>query len=175
LEDVDNRSWLEVPTKGDFGKKMLQVNCQTGAPLVISRSKGFRVAVLAVIALPALMLAQSQPKPPAKVVVLTRRSSGVSPLLSGPPETVTMKSGYVVLEPGRSVGRHSTEHHEEMLVVLEGQGEMIFQDGSKLQIRGGTALYCPPETEHDVVNTGTENLRYVFIVADAPSNPSLSQ
>jgi len=108
-----------------------------------------------------------QSKPHAKIIVLKQPGTGVLPLLTGPPETVTMKSGYVVLEPGRSVGRHSTEHHEEMLVVLEGQGEMFFHDGSKLQIKGGTALYCPPETEHDVLNTGTTNLRYVYVVADA--------
>lgn len=116
--------------------------------------------------LPVSVIGQ-QPKPHAKVMALKQAGSGVLPLLSGPPETVTMKSGYVVLEPGRSVGRHSTEHHEEMLVVLEGQGEMVFHDGSTLKIEGGNALYCPPETQHDVRNTGGENLRYVYVVADA--------
>jgi quercetin dioxygenase-like cupin family protein len=116
-----------------------------------------------------------QTKPEAKVVTLSKSGSGVMPILTGPPETVTMKSGYVVLEPGRSVGRHSTEHHEEMLVVLQGQGEMLFHDGSKLKVEAGTALYCPPETEHDVVNTGTENLRYVYVVAEAPIRPAVSQ
>ena len=134
---------------------------------MISESKGFRTAVLTVVLLPLLMIAQSQPKPQVKVVALQKSENGILPILSGPPETVTMKSGYVVLEPGRSVGRHSTEHHEEILVVLEGQGEMLFHDGSKRKIEGNTALYCPPETEHDVVNTGTGNLRYVYVVADA--------
>jgi len=113
------------------------------------------------------IIVSAQSAPHATVMALKQPGTGVLPLLSGPPETVTMKSGYVVLEPGRSVGRHSTEHHEEMLVVLEGQGEMIFHDGSRLKIEGGTALYCPPETEHDVLNTGAGNLRYVYVVADA--------
>jgi quercetin dioxygenase-like cupin family protein len=78
-----------------------------------------------------------------------------------------MKSGYVVLEPGHSVGKHSTEHHEEILIVLEGQGEMLFRDGSKLELKARSALYCPPETEHDVKNTGAGTLRYVYVVADA--------
>jgi mannose-6-phosphate isomerase-like protein (cupin superfamily) len=116
-----------------------------------------------------------QMKPHAKVMALRQPGTGVLPLLSGPPETVTMRSGYVALEPGRSVGRHSTEHHEEMLVVLEGKGEMLFHDGFRLKIEGGTALYCPPETEHDVVNTGTSNLRYVYVVAAAPSPASGSR
>ena len=125
--------------------------------------------VVLVMLLAAIFAAgQSQPKPHAKVVALDKTGSGVFPILTGPPETVTMKSGYVVLEPGRSVGRHSTEHHEELLVVLEGQGEMIFHDGSKLEIKAHTAVYCPPETEHDVTNTGSEMLRYVYVVAHTP-------
>ena len=124
--------------------------------------------VVFVVLLAAIFAAgQSQPKPHAKVVVLDKSGSGIFPILTGPPETVTMKSGYVVLEPGRSVGQHSTEHHEELLVILEGQGEMIFHDGSKLEIKARTALYCPPETEHDVTNTGSETLRYVYVVANA--------
>ena len=78
-----------------------------------------------------------------------------------------MKSGYVVLEPGRSVGKHSTEHHEEILIVLEGQGEMRFADGTKLELKARSALYCPPETGHDVWNTGATTLRYVYVVANA--------
>jgi quercetin dioxygenase-like cupin family protein len=114
-----------------------------------------------------LAAAQSAPKPHAKVVALDKTDDGILPILVGPPETVTMKSGYVVLDPGHSVGKHSTEHHEEILIVLEGQGEMQFHDGSKLELKARTALYCPPDTEHDVRNTGTGTFRYVYVVANA--------
>jgi len=76
-----------------------------------------------------------------------------------------MRSGLVVLAPGKSVGKHSTEQNEELLVVLEGRGEMTFRDGSKLPVKAQSALYCPPGTEHDVTNTGTGALRYVYVVA----------
>jgi quercetin dioxygenase-like cupin family protein len=132
-------------------------------PYFFTRTVAFVVILFAVI----LAAAQSQPKPRAKVVALDKSDSGVIPILTGPPETVTMKSGYVVLEPGQSVGKHSTEHHEEILIVLEGQGEMRFQDGSKLELKARTALYCPPETEHDVKSTGAAPLRYVYVVASA--------
>ena len=49
--------------------------------------------------------------------------------------------------------------------MLEGQGEMSFKDGSKLEVKANHALYCPPKTEHNVTNTGTALLRYVYIVA----------
>ncbi len=86
-------------------------------------------------------------------------------MLAGPPESVTMKSGLEVLTPNKSVGKHSAGQHEELLVVLEGQGEMSFKDGSKLDVKANHAIYCPPETEHNVTNTGRSVLRYVYVVA----------
>jgi len=131
--------------------------------------KNFSAPAAALIIFLAAILAaaQSQPKPHAKVVALDKADNGILPILTGPPETISMKSVYVVLEPGRSVGKHSTEHHEEILIVLEGQGEMRFRDGSRLELKARTALYCPPETEHDVWNTSAGTLRYVYVVANA--------
>lgn len=65
------------------------------------------------------------------------------------------------------MGRHSTERNEELLVVFEGQGEMTFKDGSKLPVKASTAVYRPPQTEHNVTNTGTGSLRYVYVVSNA--------
>ncbi|MBZ5656616.1 MAG: cupin domain-containing protein [Acidobacteriia bacterium] len=106
-------------------------------------------------------------KPSAKVMELDSAGRRELTLLSGPPETVTMRSGLVSLEPNQSVGKHSTKGNEEMLVVLEGKGKMVFNDGSELAVEANHVLYCPPQTEHNVVNTGTGTLRYVYIVAKA--------
>lgn len=130
-----------------------------------SRSFSTRIVILELVLCATFTTAQSRPKPQVKVVALEKSDNGILPILTGPPETVTMKSGYVVLEPNQSVGKHSTEHHEEILIVLEGRGEMLFHDGSKVDLKAHTALYCPPETEHDVKNTGAETLRYVYVVA----------
>lgn len=90
------------------------------------------------------------------------------PLLQGPPETVTMHSGLVALEPGKSVGRHSTKGYEEIVLVLEGRGEMRFFTGRvAVPLEAGMAAYCPPQAEHDVFNTADGSLRYVYVVADA--------
>src|SRR5215475_10865470 len=45
------------------------------------------------------------------------------PLLKGAPQTTGMRSGFVQLKPGESVGEHSTQDHEEALVVLHGEGK----------------------------------------------------
>jgi mannose-6-phosphate isomerase-like protein (cupin superfamily) len=78
-----------------------------------------------------------------------------------------MRSGLVVLAPGKSVGKHSTDKHEEVLVVLEGTGEMLITGEVSLPVVAGTAVYCPPHREHNVLNTGEGALRYVFVVARA--------
>lgn len=106
------------------------------------------------------------PRPHPKVVVLDHSVKEYLSVLSGPPESVQMQAGYVVLAPGKSVGKHTTGHHEELLVVLEGEGKMLFRDGSKLPVVANSAVYCPPETEHDVVNTGPALLRYLYVVSD---------
>ena len=126
------------------------------------------LSVLLLLWQPIVSAADAEPgKPHAKVVKLDDKGKDYLRILGGPPETVTMKSGLVVLAPGKSVGKHTTGQHEELLVILEGKGEMSFADGSKLPVEAAHALYCPPETEHDVTNTGTGALRYVYVVAAA--------
>jgi quercetin dioxygenase-like cupin family protein len=88
-------------------------------------------------------------------------------ILEGPPETVAMHSGLVVLECGKSVGKHNTENYEEVLVVLEGGGEMMITGGTALKLIAGSIAYCPPHTEHDVICTSSSKLKYVYIVANA--------
>ena len=103
----------------------------------------------------------------SKLINLDGGGKDYVPVLAGPPESHGMQSGLVVLAPGRSVGEHTTGQHEELLIVLQGQGEMKFADGSKLKFRANQALYCPPATKHNVTNTGDSALRYVYVVAKA--------
>lgn len=102
-----------------------------------------------------------------KVMVLDLTATGYQRLLAGPPETATMHSGLVTLEPGKSVGTHSTGPKEEALVVLKGKGKLIITDGPELDLEANTMAYCPPQTEHNVINTGKKPLRYIYIVANA--------
>jgi len=44
------------------------------------------------------------------------------------------------LAPGRSVGEHATGHHEELATVLQGRGEMMFGNGSKLKLQANQAI-----------------------------------
>ncbi len=88
-------------------------------------------------------------------------------LLGGPPETAGMKSGYVVLSPGESVGMHSTEDREEVIIPLAGKGELKVTGKDTISVAPGCILYNPPNTEHDVINTGYVPLKYIYVVAKA--------
>ena len=92
---------------------------------------------------------------------------GDCPLLQGTPQTTGMRSGFVRLKPGATVGWHTTGKNEEALVILHGQGEALI-DGSASQPFVAPALvYIPPATRHNVANTGKDPLEYVYVVAPA--------
>lgn len=90
-------------------------------------------------------------------------------LLDGQPQTCGMRSGRVFLEAGQACGQHSTKNQEELLVFLKGHGELQIGQDKRFSVGMGKAVYIPPETLHDVINSGTEPLVYVYCVALAGS------
>jgi len=95
--------------------------------------------------------------------------SGDCPLLQGAPQTTGMRSGFVRLKPGATVGWHTTGQNEESLVILRGQGEALINDHEKQSFAAPAFAYVPPNTRHNVSNTGKDLLEYVYVVAPAAS------
>ncbi|HUV64723.1 MAG TPA: cupin domain-containing protein [Sedimentisphaerales bacterium] len=85
-------------------------------------------------------------------------------LLDGEPGTRGMRSGRVYLGPGLACGQHSTKDREELLVFLSGRGELLIGEKDRFQVGQGRVCYIPPQTPHDVKNTGAEPLVYVYCV-----------
>ncbi len=81
--------------------------------------------------------------------------------------TSGIKAGHVTLAPGEKVGEHTTGEREEVLVIINGRGEAVLGEKEKVTIEKNTSLYIPPETGHDIKNTGDEPLEYVFITSQA--------
>ena len=90
-------------------------------------------------------------------------------LLAGEPQSCGMRSGRVYLQPGESCGQHSTKHNEELLVFLSGQGLMLIGGKDSFEVGKGKVCYIPPNTIHDIKNTGSVPLTYIYCVAPATS------
>ena len=104
-------------------------------------------------------------KPQPKVIRLNLSSSDYQEIFHGAPETVSMYSGLVTLESGQSVGTHNSEEYEEIIVFLEGEGELQITDGDTLKVGHGVIAYCPPHTAHNVISTGAIPLKYIYVAA----------
>jgi mannose-6-phosphate isomerase-like protein (cupin superfamily) len=91
------------------------------------------------------------------------------PLLKGAPQTSGMRAGSVKLKPGESVGWHSTSGNEEALVILHGSGVAKIEGHPDVPLREKILAYIPPAARHNVTNTGTQVLEYVWVVA--PTGP----
>jgi quercetin dioxygenase-like cupin family protein len=125
------------------------------------------LTLVVAVSILALYAQEKDRKPVPRVIHLDPAAAESTDIFTGPPMTVTMHSGYMVLAPGRSVGKHSTRGNEEALIVLAGQGELRLTTGAVIPVKAFDVAYCPPATEHDVSNTGTDTLRYIWLVAKA--------
>ena len=91
--------------------------------------------------------------------------AGDCPLLTGGPQTAGMRGGSVKLKPGESVGWHSTSANEEALVILHGTGTAHIDGRADIPLKEHMLAYIPPATRHNVTNTGTDVLEYVWLVS----------
>jgi quercetin dioxygenase-like cupin family protein len=77
-----------------------------------------------------------------------------------------LRSGYVVLEPGKEVGEHKTEGGEELIVILDGEAEVI-SDGHPEAVEAPCVVLIPAHTVHNVKNRSETFLKYVYVVVAA--------
>ena len=73
--------------------------------------------------------------------------------------------GYVVIPPGAGVPEH-THPQEEVYLILSGVGEMTV-DGETLPVTGICAIYVASGIPHALVNSGEEEMAFVFTYAPA--------
>jgi uncharacterized cupin superfamily protein len=84
------------------------------------------------------------------------------------PRIGAQKLGYNMTEvpPGkRAFPFHNHRVNEEMFFILSGQGEVRIGKET-YPLREGDIVACPaggPETAHQIINTGSENLRYLAV------------
>jgi len=109
------------------------------------------------------------PQPDDVRVIDLVREGNYQPLLKGQKDSFGMRSGLVMLKEGQSCGQHSTEAHEELLIILQGSGTaLIGPQGEKtVPVKANQVVYIPPHTVHNIENTGSGPLHYIYVVAPA--------
>ncbi len=152
-----NRGWAGISPRRPkplLEKQMLQS----------TKSHWLSVAVgFSLVVAPAV----SQVQQPIPLAIPLACAQGDCPKLTGAPQTAGMRSGFVRLSPGQTVGWHSTGKNEEALVVLHGKGKALIDGQPALPFVAPALVYIPPATRHNVKNTGSDALEYEYVVAPA--------
>ena len=92
--------------------------------------------------------------PRASWILISGKTVGAQNLALGVNET----------EPGSMVPEHIHETEEEVMLFLEGQGKFITAD-QEIELKPGICVYNPPGARHQIVNTGTTKLKFVWVYA----------
>ena len=83
-------------------------------------------------------------------------------------ENITLN--YAIHAPGAVFTPHVHEQSEDVIVVLEGKGEIRSGD-RLLPFAAGDVLYVPPGVRHGTINTGDKPL--VMFSCQAPPDPAM--
>ncbi len=79
-------------------------------------------------------------------------------------QTVTpFESGIQEVAPGSFVREHAHDPHEELILVIEGEGVAEI-DGEAHPMSPGTTLYLAPTHTHKFTNTGAGALRFFWVL-----------
>jgi mannose-6-phosphate isomerase-like protein (cupin superfamily) len=76
-----------------------------------------------------------------------------------------LKAGLVTLKPQELIGEHQTENKEEILIILKGQAIVYYGKGKRIKAPQNSCVFIPPETLHNVKNSGNKILQYVYVTA----------
>ena len=85
-------------------------------------------------------------------------------------ETGRLNVTQVRIHPGETVPRHTHSDEDQVYYVASGTGYVIL-DGERTDVTAGSCVLIPLGTEHEITNTGTEPLDYVFFVVFIPPRP----
>lgn len=69
------------------------------------------------------------------------------------------------LVPGASIGTHTHDTGSEILFVVSGSGQVIY-DGERLELKAGVCHYCPKGHSHTLINDSDADLCFCAAVVE---------
>ncbi|MDD5096973.1 MAG: cupin domain-containing protein [Candidatus Omnitrophica bacterium] len=84
-------------------------------------------------------------------------------LLGDSTKAVGLRCGLVTLKPKELIGEHKTENKEEVIIILKGNATVHFGKNKKLKAPQNSFVFIPSETLHNVENSGSVILQYVYV------------
>ena len=67
------------------------------------------------------------------------------------------------IQPGGQVGLH--EHAEDhQIFVLKGKCQLFDENGNKIELKNGDAIYIPPNEKHGFENNGSEPFAFICVI-----------
>lgn len=72
---------------------------------------------------------------------------------------------YGRLEPGSSIGMHKHVANSEVIFILSGKADFIYDNTTETTEAGG-CHYCPKGHSHSMINNGIEDLIFFAVVPE---------
>ncbi len=69
------------------------------------------------------------------------------------------------LKPGSSVGYHKHETSSEIIYILSGKADFLYDGETETTVTGG-CHYCPKGHSHSMINNGDEDIVFFAVVAE---------
>lgn len=72
---------------------------------------------------------------------------------------------YGRLEPGSTIGFHKHETSSEIIYIVSGKAEFLYDDGSE-EVAAGGGHYCPKGHSHSMMNHSDQDLEFFAVVPE---------
>jgi quercetin dioxygenase-like cupin family protein len=69
------------------------------------------------------------------------------------------------LVPGASIGMHTHDTSSEIIYILSGKADFLFDDKTE-EAAAGSCHYCPKGHRHSMINNGNEDLIFFAVVPE---------
>ena len=76
-----------------------------------------------------------------------------------------VKIMYGRLEPGSSIGFHDHEKNSEIIYIISGKADFLYDNGTEEAV-SGECHYCPKGHSHSMINNGSEDLVFFAVVPE---------